>query len=421
MLHKLILFNRTLTLLVVLGMTSPAFAVRGDQLPLPPAYVPPPPANLQTRSAVGPTATSAPSLVTGTSTLPPADPYADAPVQTHSAADIKALNDLINNLSNVSGQVQQTTSPPICSDIQAPAPSQSQSSPSSTGRAANMKDESELVKYATCYSDHPEWTKAYVGEYSKYIHTAALQFGVPETLLTCLLFRESQFNPRAESQIFRRVRGRNVQVQGAVGIAQFMPDTEEFVTSLISSGDMSRAKVESLTDIVTSREPDAPKRDVVYAQTALDNYQQASRWGGYFDQLKSQGLYHGNTPTEFTSETAKNPKIAIGASAFYLRYMMELFQDELSHNQLIANQTGKSPDIDFMLTIAGSYNMGHGSAVKKLRNVKPATSRNWYNRLMKSNSETQGHMRSIRNCVENGNFAPSDGTPPRDCSSGTSL
>gem|GEM_PF-7120877 len=413
--------------------TAPAFAkTAAPDLPLPPAYEPPPTRQIRSAAPTSrPTAPTSiptapiPSVPPPTSkgpavSVPPAVVSPPAPLnaapstRSPSKEDGAALDKLFQSLGIANGAVRNTEPTRQCEMI-VPA-----------ARPTNMKSESELLSYISCYSDNPTWTESYLDNYSKYIHTAAMQFGVPETLLTCLLFRESQFNSQAESKVYRVVekkRGQKTvlkrrQVKGAVGVAQFMPETEKFVSSLLSTLKMPKDKVAFLGDVATSVDMPFTAKDKVYANTALANYEAALRWQGYFDQLKSQNLYRGEAPSKFDDAGARDPKIAVGASAFYLRYIMDLFNDQLSSKNPMPIGNSSHPDIDFMLTIAGSYNMGHGAAINTLRRVEPATTKNWYDHLLRSNPETEGHMRSIRNCSETGNFKPNNGTPQRDCTSG---
>ncbi len=282
-----------------------------------------------------------------------------------------------------------------------------------------FKSSKELEEYffrsrKNCKDDHHE---NYLNEYQHYVRDAAKAFQIPEPMLSCLLFIESRWDADAKSG------------SGAVGIAQFMPNTADTVGAIISSLGQSEKQFENLEqlqdafqekvrsnlkkekqnkpiDPITKQE----RANFVYANTVLKNRGLALDWKSYIDllkvdpafvkanpqQAKSQGY-----PTRFNVAKAKEPHLAIGASALYLKHIMLTFQNQLDADII----EGKDQMLHFMVAVTGAYNMGPGNGLKLLGRPPSKKTRDWVTKLGKY-SETKQHMEYIKRCMEKGNTIP---------------
>ncbi len=279
---------------------------------------------------------------------------------------------------------------------------------------STFKSEGELNRYMSCYLVEPGRYDSYK-EWTPYIRTSAREFGISESLLTCLLFRESRFNPSARSH------------SGALGLAQFLRSTMPTVTNLIQAGKTDPEEVKRLTELA-AKDPSKPQdhKDREYATARLKSIAVGMKWDSYFNQLRAEKKFKQDTPTQFNKALALNPATAIGAAGLYLRFIIDHFQDALKGKG--ADGTAlPAPSLDFHLAAAGAYNLGHGAAVNMLKNISPPDPEAWKERLLKSREETRDYILSIANCATSANhnvkiaFQPPVSDPPRDCENGGAI
>jgi hypothetical protein len=271
---------------------------------------------------------------------------------------------------------------------------------SSTGE---FKSSESLGRYVNCYIQNEENNQLYIQQYRPLIKEAAKSFAIPEAFLTCLLFRESRFNKAAKSGV------------GARGLAQFMPGTIKFVSGMVAKYDVGDSKLSELRALKSGALGYVSLRDQAYAETYIQGVEFTKNWGRYFEGIRQIGRYNGPTPRNFSLQGALTPEIAVGASAFYIRYIMEFYKERLNSDFLKQAGSDQKPNPDFLLLIAGSYNMGHGAGMKMLERAKPNSLKAWRERMNNSNKETRGYMNSISNCMKAGSFEPMQGDPWRSC------
>ncbi|MBL7688856.1 MAG: lytic transglycosylase domain-containing protein [Bdellovibrionaceae bacterium] len=277
-----------------------------------------------------------------------------------------------------------------------------------------FKSEGELNRYVSCYAVEPGRYDAYK-DWSPYIRASAREFGISESLLTCLLFRESRFDSNAQSK------------SGALGPAQFLRSTMPTVTNLIQAGKTDPDEVKRLTELAAKESKTRQdKKNRTYAVARLKAIAVGMKWKSYFDQLRSQKIYKQSTPTEFNKALALNPATAIGAAGLYLRFIIDHFHDELKGRGAEGTAL-PAPSLDFHLAAAGAYNLGHGAAVNMLKKIKPPDPKAWKERLLKSREETRDYILSLANCATSANhnskiaFQPPANDPPRDCDNGGAI
>ena len=274
-----------------------------------------------------------------------------------------------------------------------------------------FKSEGELNRYMSCYLTEPDRYASYK-EWEPFIRISAREFGVSESLLTCLLFRESRFDPSARSK------------SGALGLAQFLRSTMPTVTNLIQAGKTDGVEISRLRELAIkeSKKPQ-DRKDREYAIARLKSISVGVKWESYFDQLRAQKKYKQGTPTQFNKALALNPATAIGAAGLYLRFIIDHFHDELK-GRGADGAALPAPGLDFHLAAAGAYNLGHGAAINMLKTIKPPDPKAWKERLLKSREETRDYILSLANCATSSAhdpkiaFQPPASDHPRDCENG---
>lgn len=290
-------------------------------------------------------------------------------------------------------------------------------SPPETGE--RFKPMSEVESYINCYLDENDFPPnsagakriaqnraAYFKRYKSIISTAAAEFQIPESYLTCLLFRENQFDLNNQS------------VKGAIGIAQLMPGTLVFISNWLtaSANDEKSNKVDFFREALTKDDKSISLKRKEEARVHLMFHDLRKQWDSYFQKLKAQGKFKGAVPSKLNASSAKNPEIAIAASAYYMRFIIDQFEGSLNPSGTVDTDTTKDPDFDFLITVAGAYNMGHGGAAKALTGVRKPTAKKWREKLAKdAPGETKNHMISIANCLEKGSMKSPVGTKEKEC------
>lgn len=250
----------------------------------------------------------------------------------------------------------------------------------------SFKNSDELEWYTNVYRKgcSLKHHKKYVKEYRKYIAAASKSFGVPEALLTCVLFRESQFDPTAESST------------GVQGIAQMTASNVSYINGIIKRGDMSdktianyKKVVECGTDYkswdpkdcavaVVGKEENratAVKKNYRYAKQVVNElYPLAQKWKSYFKEVEKLPEYkkfvksrynNYETPTRFSYKLGNRyPPNAIGASALYLKSILEGIQERAK------SSLNKEEAKNALVVAAVAYNAGEGDLWSRVNTGK---------------------------------------------------
>lgn len=276
----------------------------------------------------------------------------------------------------------------------------------------NFKNIDELEGYFYNYRADCEDAahKNYLKEYKYYISAAAENFGVPEVLLSCLLFRENQFLKSRRS------------ASGARGISQIMPRTTKYISTIIKYSESEQDEVEKYYKIVKNFNSKTAKglatakraqyyKDYEYSRSIVKNHSLSQDWTRYIDKLKKIKAFKkqypfapwiGSHPTYFDIHRAEVPPLAIGASALYLK-------DILIHLAQGREQTLKDhPEqlLNLLTAVSGAYNIGPGTASRIIGNPPPKDTKVWIEKLGRASRETKSHMESIKNCMEKDNLKP---------------
>ncbi len=281
----------------------------------------------------------------------------------------------------------------------------------------NSKSLNEIMNYTYSYryQCRTKEYKSFQTQYVDYIKVAATEFQVPPELLTCLIFIESRFNPQARSDA------------GAIGLAQFLPNTLSYVSSIIKQTDVDNKEKDKLKAIEASYlkalDDSTPnpslqlKKDYEYSQSRLKNIELADGWKNYIDtvqdtkafksQYGSKKPWAGDYPTFFDRSRAQTPVLAIGAAALYLKDIMNNFGKNIN-DQAIKKQDQYLP---FLTVVSGAYNMGPGIAIRiieksQAKSSNPKDDINQWVVSLEKNPETTKHMKSIKNCMEKDNQTP---------------
>ncbi len=304
-------------------------------------------------------------------------------------------------------------------------------SKASDGSHPDFKDSIELTKYLRKYrggcANAP--FNAYLNEYRHYISAASESFGIPEVALTCLLFRESQFQANARSRT------------GAIGIAQFTTvgrsEVDKHlrqVDDLSTLGEQLKNREDFIADYRSKlsrgeRPTDWERERYGNFVVERDHMRLGFMWQDYIDSVRGRiganPPWSGPYPTRFTEQRARDPRLAIGAAALYFRRIADRYGRVIEEDDILQ----KGDTFDLMVISSGAYNWGWGDLERHLkRKQKQArfngTYRDWM-RDQKGNwaelakggrSETDRHMESVRRCMESGVDDPPMGTrhPCRD-------
>lgn len=300
-----------------------------------------------------------------------------------------------------------------------------------------FKDEGELIRYITCYDDptKPEYTENFK-KFLPMINLAAREFGVSPTMLTCLLFRESKFDPNAVSET------------GAVGLGQFLSGTTNTISNLIASAKMSQKEVDRLHSVFQVPAPELPKKlaanssqmseykrrlrrwesERMYASVRLSNRGFGMLWFQYLSSLRSQKIAPKQKDVRaFDVSAARTPALAIGAAALYVRYLHDMMAQniDVEPDDSLSPQALADHEVQLQIAVAGIYNLGEGTAINAMKRAKKQNPMGWRASIasVESNGrlEAKGHMDSIERCVTNRSsnpklaFEPMNGTGRRDC------
>lgn len=265
-----------------------------------------------------------------------------------------------------------------------------------------FKSEGDLRKYLDCYVVEAGRMKLVTEKYLPLIAQAAKDFDIPQTLLACLIFRESRFDIKADSGVVDRKTGKKLK-NGALGLGQHLRSTMKEISQILSDRYRDIPKLQKKESILSSKPQSELKlqelKDLRYAKTRIALSLRAEQWNTYITNLKAQGLDVGRTPNVVSETTIKTPAIAIGATAFYLQSILIHFRKTLDSTLSLEQGDNDSHNYDVLLAAAGAYNMGPGAAARMLSKIDPPDPGEWIDVLKRSNRETAGHILSIQNCV----------------------
>ena len=294
-----------------------------------------------------------------------------------------------------------------------------------------LKTSEELDLYLNCFSYREYVTEkrgdkevkklVYNGyddfraKYKFQIGIAAQCFGVPEAMLTCSLFRESNaWNRDAIYDLDTTSKA------GAMGIGQFMQNTIDPIHVILSQR-LTEAEHAIFTaelrawrnDNANSKDPIQKKYEYVRAKYKLIYHSLRQDWACYYSRSNSdpaspyhrrnKGAKHEIIPWKFNKAMAYDPIYAIPASVLWLKHSML----DLDAN-LIERRTppiSKDPNgtflVDFMEVITGLYNRGNAK-IAPISRVNPPMVSKW-KAILATSCETRNHMESIRRCMQKGN------------------
>ena len=332
--------------------------------------------------------------------IPPASAKQDPPptaTQSVAKAEGGFVASIVNSFNSVKNLICPPEQPqPVIVAKKKRAPRAPVELPS-TG----FKSEGELARYLECYTTEDGRYDLVAKQYMPLIAVASRTFEIPQSLLACLIFRESRFDINACSK------------SGAMGLGQHLSGTMTTITNTIEKPEPRspqekeriakiKRRLEAIDNGEIKNETIQDRQDRRYLATRAEMRFQRHNWEMYFDNLKSQNLRRGGpTPRVVNENALADPAIAIGATAFYLQSILLVFQNKLDSDLIIRNSDRQAPNYDLLLAAAGAYNMGPYEASKILAKLpEPPDRKKWVDALAKSNEETAGHILSIRNCIE---------------------
>lgn len=226
--------------------------------------------------------------------------------------------------------------------------------------------------------------KEFLNENKPYLVSSSNIFELPYSFQTCLLFSESRFDPHAISPV------------GARGVAQFTYDTHVFVAKVLRLG---KAYEKSYIELRKKfREETTEKSKYIYFNRILfvELYQ---KWMAY---LNNNGLRGAKVHKSNYVKISKQPKLSIGLSALYLKYLEEKLRYKMK-DQYTYLETALNPEL--FLTLAGAYNQGI-RRTWKLSSESLKIDLQYIIAHQSRITETKKYIKSIRSCMvsEKNNF-----------------
>ena len=212
-----------------------------------------------------------------------------------------------------------------------------------------LKEHTDLMRYLTTH-----FKVTFPDRYKEYIKRAAAAFSLPEQFLVCLFVRES--GPE--------MRIRAVSPVGASGISQLMPAVKTDIIRYIkgnSSDDLIRSLKESWHKF----------------------------WESGERELNSSKLSH---------SSFSDPEVSIVGGTFWSKYYME---------KLVRSMARPLTEIEKLLITSAAYN--YGLRKKLIESCDEGTSyEECEERVGHLSHETYTHMKTIRHCMERGNWKSMD-------------
>ncbi len=301
-----------------------------------------------------------------------------------------------------------------------------------------IKSDEELLKYVSCYQTNAELTDKFRKTYWPKIKEASRISGVPTAVLTCLLFRESSQWQNKTSP------------SGAIGIAQFKPNTKNFIDSMIQAKPYSIDQ----TNVIANNIQTFTNKNKNYISKELKDFEKMIRnneiglntieqkiqrlealkylstktmfknpeyfemtrniegWIADLEKTKSK-LIGNNIWNEFYKNSKNKPTAlnvnsvnqSIIASAMYVNYLHSKVSE--------VNSNHKVTQFDSYLYAVGSYNDGLAGLDKDCDFDKPIQS--CLQKIKKKDAETYNHIVSMQNCMKPKSFEPMVDTQKRSC------
>lgn len=211
------------------------------------------------------------------------------------------------------------------------------------------------------------------------IMMAAKAFNIPFQLLFCMMVAESRFVTDAGSSA------------GAVGIAQFMPITVNYVKSSVLQPQ------KKTYDHCAKNFKKFSSKGKAYCGSIINRQKDYEDFSGLVTELKTKGLLQGEF--EFNREDRLS---SIVMGAFLLHNLLQRVNNYFKENQTDAY----SINMDSMKLALAAYNGGMSAVSKALA----ATEINKAKALVEVRkiAETRGHMDNIEHCMTAGDgHAPS--------------
>lgn len=261
-----------------------------------------------------------------------------------------------------------------------------------------FKTPEELDLYFYTNQRSSKLTEDYLTNYKNLLLQASTNFELPFALQSCLVFRESKFVKEARSHV------------GALGIAQFIPATYDFLGKALRAGERAVLKSgEKINKDMNSalKHRESYVTQSIDEQTSYEYLQFVFKdmyllWNKY---LQAHSLKEIDFRKHHYKKILYKPEYSIGLSALYLYYLKKRVFFELKH--LVNEEDLKDPE--FYLSVAGAYNQGARRLLKYSRiDVKDSNLNysNWVSHLSRI-KETKYYMKSISSCMKKG-----DKTPP---------
>jgi len=194
----------------------------------------------------------------------------------------------------------------------------------------------------------------------------AAQFDLPVDFFSCLVFRESQFDPLARSHV------------GALGLGQIMQTTYQFLIVILEQGRRNSQNYDRFRSIKSSKKGYRKNEKLSYM--SLWNYW-VLKWG-WEAETKFKEFKRGY-------HILKKPKMNLAASATYLKYLKLRFQKEKNLSSI---------NKDALLAISGAYNQG-----PKILFRNPRWSTRKMIKVYSRIEETREYIKFISKCMSQWN------------------
>lgn len=206
--------------------------------------------------------------------------------------------------------------------------------------------------------------------YKPLILRASKVFKVPFSFQSCLLYKESRFNPKAKSHV------------GALGVAQFTEETYDFLAKALLVGMKQSLKPYNYSELRTQYEFNLRLYKKMYFL-----------WQSY---LESSGLKDLNLSEMSHRDFLLRPEYAIGFSGLYLYYLKNKLRFHIKEKARVENFAYEP---EMYLSLAGAYNQGAKRLLKIASRDKKINFSKWIEHQSRF-PETRGYIESIKNCMQ---------------------
>jgi hypothetical protein len=284
-----------------------------------------------------------------------------------------------------------------------------------------IKSRSELINYTQCYTGGTgDFGSIYFSQYAAMIAVASKKFEVPESLVTCMILRESGMDKNSDSPQKVRIpqRARNGRItyritnESQSGLGQFMNAAMRFVSDVIQTPPLfapptllSGAPVSQQGRFQTSLIAPAD-REKAYTDSQTLRGELSGGWQTYFKAIGKPA------PRQFGRRESFDPASAIGATALYARYVASMLEENGTPPLHLTNDSVSEDALETSLTVAAGYNMGPFGAAKTIAAAGAKTPSQVRAAV---ESRTRNHLESIRNCMKKHSTAPPHGSNQKTC------